>query len=75
MTDSGWNLPPGVFERDLPGWTTPDPVECDECGADVMPGEECEECGAYELSEDERAEAAYEQHVDRMIDERFLEGR
>jgi hypothetical protein len=51
---SGWNLPPGCYERDLPG-NTPE----DEAFDAFLDSEECERLGSD--ATDEQLSAAYDQ--------------
>lgn len=77
MEMSGWNLPPGVRERDIPGWDAGDPLDCQECGEKEVGAENiCPECGERVWTEEELDEAARdaadEAKFDQMRDEGML---
>lgn len=68
------NYPPGVTDAH-PHFNPPGEEDCEECGAEVYPGEDCEECGEYCPTEDERRENWEADQADNMRDAMIADGR
>ena len=48
---TGWNMPDGCWEGDIPGWWEEDDTfefTCDDCKCECDPSEGCLKCGAFE---------------------------